>query len=446
MRIKRNILIVAAFAAAAITISSCSQDDTIVERQTDGAIGFAPLLKGAANTQTRMVADGKLYSGTNTEAWASCKMPPSFDVWAYTTKAGGTTDLYMGTQADGIKIKRAESYTATDKGWSGKIADSYYWGYDKQGEVTYWPAEELRFYAIAPAQEDVNSGKHVDADATVTSIITGWNFQNRLAYFTCDITNNNMEDILIGHKDQTATVGTPGTYSVNMDFHHALAKVTFKGKLDDNVNRNLRVEVKTIEICNLNSQGTCFINPASATASYNDPAGIIQWGSLSGTTFTPNTSTTNSVTTLRTYALDGSKKIGADPTDATATSVTESSVTYNTTVDFGTIMAIPQYIFGWDISGATPTAATAEGQTQTYIHIVYDIVKQNGVTILAANTDAYVPVPSGLLEAGKAYTYVLNFGLGNAVSGSSLGAPITFTVNSVTDWSDQTATNINLAN
>lgn len=464
MRINRNIMIVAAFAAAAITITSCSQDEMVGERHSDGAIGFAPLLKGATST-TRMVDADHSYGTVG-----SVKLPNNFDVWAFTSKDNMTAGkvLYMGMKDDGIKIKKAsETDDHTGLGWSHKDANNFYWGYENQGEVTYWPLDTLRFYAISPAFDTVNGYSATPSDPIIFDpvFLDG----DAKAYFSAKVTDNNMDDILIAVKNQKATIsGSSSDYAVPLVFRHALAKVTFKGQLNPVVNQNMRVEIRSMEITNVLSRGACSIDFDASNSDYHSPTGVIKWGSLTEAssvyTFTPNTYTTtpaasgtNYLSTYATYALDGAdKKIGADPTDATATSVTEgegdNAKTFYKTVDFGSIVVLPQYITAW--AGSDSNLAALNDNTTspvtnhgTFIKITYDLVSQRGVTILDAGKVAYVPVTSTLWEAGKHYTYTLLFGLGVKENGDPMGAPITFTVDSVTDWNTTgTASDITLGN
>ena len=468
MRIKKNIMIVAALAAAAVFTASCSQDETIDERQvpSKGAIGFMPNLKGATST-TRIVDSDHSYS-------SSSKLPNSFDVWAYTFRSSGSQILYMGADgenADGIMIKKATQAGVNELGWYG--SSDVYWGYDQQGEVTYWPAEPLKFYAIAPAFTTTMQR------VPVTPTISNPRFSSAGGYFDCKITDGNMDDILVGMKEQEAVIGSEASYNVQFSFRHALAKVKFKGKLNSNVNRALRIQISTIEICNILSEGTCFVDSASwksksgfAPKSASDySSGAIQWGKYESSTFTANvnseTDHTNHVKTWATYQLAGSKNIGFKSTSSnpnvSESSFTETvngdSVTFNSEVVFDSIVVVPQYITNWknkDLAGtetvqnAVKAEAGATSSVGTYIHIQYKLVSQNDVKILDGTStlvDAYVPLPTSLAwQPGYSYTYTLLFGLGNKADGTSLGAPITFSVG-VGTWTDSTSTsNINLAN
>jgi hypothetical protein len=431
-------------------------------------------MKGS--TSTRTVDADHTYGSNGT----STIYPGSFDVWAWTVGRAAGEILYMGDANDGIKIKKATTSTeATGIGWKEQNANSLYWGYDKAGEVTYWPAEKLRFFAVAPA---FGWTKGCTATTPAADPITkNPKFGEATGgYFDCKVTDDNMDDVLVGLIDQKATIGTSTSYNVNLQFKHALAKVNFLGKLDPNVNTNLRLQIYSIEVCNILSEGTCFIPSQAwdtstipvytgAATVYNDySSGAIQWGNLSGTTFTANvnsgTDHTNHLKTWASYQLSGSKNIGykdigtADPytTEWKETVNGVADVKFYNEVNFGSIVVIPQYITSWKnkaMSGtetAAAAAANAATSVGTYIHIQYTLVSQNDVKILDGTgenkVDAYVPLPADIAwQPGYSYTYTLLFGLGNKADGTTLGAPITFSVD-ITSWSNQTATNINLAN
>lgn len=436
-----KILFFAAVAAATLpTFTSCSQDESVDERLSSGAIAFNMVLDHS-NAQNRPTGT-RAASGTVVMDNSSFT---NFRVWAYDAKSLGTGDnnisdggaMYMGsTDAAGVLIKRSDSNTeGSSAGYKfGNVSQGKYWGYDQLADVKYWPKNYLQFLAIGPDGID---------NITYSMPATYSSGTNSFTYTAdaSDLTKH--KDIIVAAKRQAGSIGN---HNVDLTFKHALSQVIFLGKVGPN-QPNLHVRIYSVSLCNVNKTGK-FTIPLETNGSLSS---LIQshWGtpsSLSAYTIQPMSGETTNYIELTAN------------NDATQDGTTVSLMNGGSSDEYKAkdpLFLIPQAVTAWDYSSnyidgskeIVGAGTNAEGQadgTQTgaYLKINCAIYQVDGVPIVgsySASTytgeDVYVPLAVNW-NPGTKYIYTLNFGIGRNKYGVPLGAPITFSVSSVESWTD----------
>lgn len=289
----------------------------------------------------------------------------------------------------------------------------------------YWPSYELGFYAYAPT--DI-SGVSIDKDG------------KKIADFTPDKDVNKQIDLLVAYNTGTRAANeVPG---VALNFKHALSQIDVQAKCS---NPNIEIVVKSIRFVNVKTKGS-FTYPTQTTTA----------GNLDGC-----------------WAPGGDLSSGADYKASFEQSkeVTLESNPKSINSSKNNFMLIPQKLTKWVKNTATTGAYIAvlcrisskdgDAKTQLYPELA------SGGTNAAKFGSIIVPIDTNW-EAGKKYTYTLNFcGDGGGAGqvdpnpdttdpnvdpdpkpGSSggdpvLGNPIKFTV-TVENWTDAPVSEINL--
>ena len=435
-----KILFLTAVAAATLpAFTSCSQDESIDERLSSGAIGFNMVLDHS-NAQNRPTGT-RAASGTTVMDATSFQ---NFRVWAYDANVLGTESnsispggaMYMGsTNAAGVLIKRSDNNTTGANGYQfgTETSGGKYWGYDQVSDVKYWPKNYLQFFAIGPNGIDNITSYAMPATYDGTNTFT----------YTADASDlTKHKDIIVAAKRQAGTVGNS---NVALTFKHALSQVIFLGKVTPN-QPNLHVRIYSVSVCNVNKTGT-FTFPLETNGDLSTLAQS-HWGTLS----TPSTYTIQPMSSETTNYIE----LTANTSDVTQDGTTYSLMNGGTSDDDKAkdpLFLIPQTVSAWDYSsnyndgtkaivgGGTNADGQADGtQTGAYLKINCAIYQVDGVPIVgsySASTytgeDVYVPL-SVNWNPGTKYIYTLQFGIGRNQYGVPLGAPITFSVSSVTDW------------
>lgn len=290
----------------------------------------------------------------------------------------------------------------------------------------YWPSYELGFYAYAPTNI---SGVGISSDSKK---ITG---------FTPDKNVDNQVDLLVAYnkgtkKDNEAT-------GVELNFKHALSQIDVQAKCS---NENIEIVVKSISFVNVKTKGD-FTYPTNTTAVGNNLNGCWNQGSeLSG-------------------AADYKASFGQGQ------EVTLGSEVKSINPSNNNFMLVPQQLTKWVKTSVTNGAYIAvlcrisskDGERKTVLYPEPSTTGDNSTKF----GSIIVPIDTNW-EAGKKYTYTLNFcgdggGAGqvdptpdttdpnveqNPKPGSEggdpvLGSPIKFTVK-VENWVDAPAQNIDL--
>ena len=104
---------------------------------------------------------------------------------------------------------------------------------------------------------------------------------------------------------------------------------------------------------------------------------------------------------------------------------------------------IPQRIYAWDHDNVDADArkiTQADTDKKVYLEIKAKI-SQNGIYLLGSadnyeTTYAPLPTPDNEWKPEKKYVYTLIFGVGENAAGDNYGRPITFSVTSVSNWTE----------
>ena len=190
-------------AAAALTMSACSNDE-VIDVQRGEAIGFTAL----SNNATRATP----IESTNLKS-------TDFKVWGF-LKADNSTYV------NGVCIRYSDSK----------------WDYAQAWDVAYWPTGALDFYAVSPSTAG-------------TPNIT---YNARTINFTVDDNQATQKDLMYASKPNHAK--TNGA-TVPFFFKHALSQIVFKGQ---KALASLEVEVQGIKVHNLKNTGV-FTFPSTQT-------------------------------------------------------------------------------------------------------------------------------------------------------------------------------------
>ena len=207
----KKILTIAAVAALALTLASCTKE-TVIEAPAEEAISMSAFTPVATKSS---VLTGTVLSGYATD----------FIVNAYQ----GTTQFM--TNVD-IRFDSAKSA----------------WNYKQSSDTKYWPndesaAKKINFYAYAPVS---------DASMSVGS-------DNKSMTVTAPVDNASQNDILYAQtlncsKSDRQGDGTgDNSGKVKLTFKHALSQVNFAFKCE---NSNLTVTIKGVSIMNVANQAT----------------------------------------------------------------------------------------------------------------------------------------------------------------------------------------------
>lgn len=284
----------------------------------------------------------------------------------------------------------------------------------------YWPSYELGFYAYAPT--DISGVSIDNTGKKITGFTPGKNVDNQV-------------DLLVAYN--TGNRRNNETQGVELNFKHALSQIDVQAKCS---NPNIEIVVKSIRFVNVKTKGS-FTYPAQTTTA----------GNLDGC-----------------WAPGGDLSSGADYKASFEQTVTLTNSPKSINPSKNNFMLIPQQLTKWDKTSAANGA---------YIAVLCRISSKDGEqkTILYPESgdnatkfgSIIVPIDTNW-EAGKKYTYTLNFcGDGGGAGqvdpnpdtndpnvdpdpkpGSSggdpvLGNPIKFTVK-VESWTDAPVSEINL--
>ena len=228
----------------------------------------------------------------------------------------------------------------------------------------YWPSYNLGFYAYAPT--DI-SGVSIDKDG------------KKIADFTPDKDVNQQIDLLVAYNTGNRTANE--TSGVELNFKHALSQIDVQAKCS---NPNIEIVVKSIRFVNVKTKGS-FTYPAQTTTA----------GNLDGC-----------------WAPGGDLSSGADYKASFEQSkeVTLESNPASINPSNNNFMLIPQQLTKWVKNTAT---------TGAYIAVLCRISSKDGNTktqlypeLNGGNAEKFgsiiVPIDTNW-EAGKKYTYTLNF-------------------------------------
>lgn len=397
---KKVILFAAIAALTTVSFSSCSNDDDVVGA---GGAGAKSVMGFSGNVSSTISAklNAKATRGTATTTTNYLDQINDFQVLGYFADGSGKYVGDANNAAAGIVIDGDGSGT---------------WTYHVASQTQYWPSENLWFQAVTPA---------ADNSFTLANVVSGEGQPRLVANVTVPTEVTAQKDIMFAAIGNTGINNAASGAAVNLDFQHALSQVVFAGKV---ANPTITAVVSEITVCNVHNTGTVGYREALATlsaeatgsAASNFSVGLIE---------------------------------GADAAATVAARTMTTTEAKNLTNGNGALMMIPQTQAAW--THAAPEKAIDEA-TGSYLKIKCKVQDNNSGTWLIGNASGadefeYVYVPFDLTtvawELGKKYTYTLVFGNGAGgydENGDPLTnmVPITYTVQSVDNWTDVTGGDI----
>ena len=243
----------------------------------------------------------------------------------------------------------------------------------------YWPSYSLSFYAYAPT--DINSTSSATVNVTKDAqTITG---------FIPATTVASQQDLVVATNASVTPPSGNTITSVNLNFKHALSQIDVQAKC---ASENVTVKVLGVKFVNIGTKATLTF---SSTTDGNGT-----WSATSGTAaYMSGVSSTDDVVTL----------------GSTAKSIMATDEHF---------LMIPQTL-------TAATSLSSASQTGAYLSVLCQILVKQGSdneckAFFPSTTDtnkyAFAAVPlSGTWEAGKKYTYTLNFGDGSSSYGGGCG-------------------------
>ena len=229
----------------------------------------------------------------------------------------------------------------------------------------YWPKYDLGFYAYAPT--DI-SGVSIDKDG------------KKIADFTPDKDVNQQIDLLVAYN--TGNRRNNETQGVELNFKHALSQIDVQAKCS---NPNIEIVVKSIRFVNVKTKGS-FTYPTQTTTAGNLDGCWAPGGDLSG-------------------GADYKASFG----QGQEVTLTDSPTSINPSKN--NFMLIPQKLTKWEKTTTTGAyiavlcrISSKDGNTKTQL---YPELASGGDNA-AKFGSIIVPIDTNW-EAGKKYTYTLNF-------------------------------------
>ena len=335
-------------AAAALALSSCTQDE-MVSMQQD-AISYSVFAKN----QTRAA-----------DSYCAINLPEGFNVYA---KTSGENNLYI----NGDYIKKEGSSWVDQSG------------------TRYWPETgNLDFVA------HVNDEGKFNFNLTGQSTFDGYVINN-------DVTMQ--KDLMYAVNSGVAKSSTP----VSLNFRHALSQVCFKAQ---NQTSNLRITIKSVTVGHLNGEGTYTLPELNTDVNILDnnhnngitaePSGVNRgsWKFSDDQNLKSYTATVNG----------GSVQM--DPKSAEADNLTTNTQGHNVQSGWANVMMLmPQEQKAWDSTKKDLDGAYFKLNIMMEQSVVDDngIVTYNPVFGSDGNGYVYIPVTINWNE-GVRYIYTFNF-------------------------------------
>lgn len=292
------------------------------------------------------------------------------------------------------------------------------WKYVNDGEIRYWPNNNMDFYAYFPYSETgaVFADPKPADDAAVMTITN----------------ESGNQDVLFA-----STLDQPRVDRVDMQFHHAFSKIN--GIEIQIQNKYVTVEVKKIEVINTSTKGQVLVDKDGYAKYEADPEARVFDFSAAPVT----------ITKLNTY------NIGADQFKTLVKSTDNGYI-------FATNYATTNYVSGtnkklWDgtktgLGGLTTLEnlgqvclkltckVTTPSSAGDYYHV--GSTSDYGVMYIPISGSPITDINPAALLAGKRYTYkiIMKDNVGFDVNGNAILLPILFESTSVDDWDDVTVT------
>lgn len=402
-KIKNFVFLTLALIATAFTFSSCSETDDSVLAQADITNG-TPIRINASeigNWQTRA------------NSIERTSLLGSFGLYAFTHNAGENAyeNYFMGSEGKPVVYKRTLGNFSTN--------DTY-----------YWPEDTLDFVAVYPSNLTYSIGTYFTKRPNASVLDNGIPHSYINVNYTVSDKCDEQEDLLLAESDTLYKTKNNG--EVNLNFKHLLSRIRFAIAPPTN---GFHVEIQRITMPN--------VYAIYDGSNYQDSYGS------AGQAFKPGPSPSlKDMTIVDSY---DSKKVYNDTKSGNLFlfGIGHSNSSY--TNDIGYLMIPPQmYRKYWGCPSSFQIISTPEGTTFNNniglklrcriqdSHSKYIGVK-DGTAADDAWIDVYVPLPSMTFEAGKAYTFTLQYnGSGVDENGKSIINPINVKV-AVNEWNNVTS-------
>jgi hypothetical protein len=390
------------FAAAAMALAACSNDDTIAQYGGEEAINFRVLTTGMTRA-----ADAHFNAAND-----------AFKVSAFTT--GATSEAYF-----------TNIVFSTEDGSTFKAPNKYYWPNTKN----------LDFYAWAPSSLTASANNFDGIEVTPGATI------------------GSQPDFVYGVTKGWGTYDTPahnGKSGVALNFRHAESKVIIKIK---NTNNDLVFTVGNVSIGNLRGTETFTWNgvtdgatptaAATATTDGQYTSGTLTY--LNGTWTAASAQTTAYTVAMGEDDVDDVAE-GTQARNMFSGEVTTARDLTSTAANHEMIL-IPQVLAN---ASAYASADAGAAFTGAYIKAQLKIQQKSNNAYIAGAADTFVdalwPLPEGTWLPGHTYTYTVDIAGGgynptnkddNAALDPILGgAEIKFVTVTVDAWGADANTNI----
>lgn len=376
--------------AALFALNSCTNE--IIE---DGFVDKSNTISFNSSTpKSRAYTSGDVANTTTLQEG-------NFGVVGYSNNA-----LYLGTTS-----KAAE-----------QTYDSGNWNYANSDEIRYWPNNNMDFYAYFPFAE---SGDVFSAANTSDNVMT--------------ITNTSgNQDVLFA-----SALGQPRVDRVDLQFHHAFAKI---GGINIQIqNKDVTVEVNKVELINTSTKGQVLVDK-DGKASYGTSTEHRAKEMTSPVIITKATTYDASETyatlvnnddNAYIFATNGTETNFVSGTNTALWDGTKTALTGSTTLE-----TLGQVCLKLTCKVSTPSSIAGGkyyhvGADDAYGVMYIPISGSNIITSIDPN-DANKTA----LLAGKRYTYniIMKDNVGFNEKGEAILLPILFKSTSVDSWDDVTVT------
>lgn len=375
-------------AIAALAFASCSQDDDVtasVQPKDSKVITFNPSVLNAAGTRSTPVTPENYLTTMNDFAVFAVSSVDA-DVSNGVPNYHGDGEMFMGKLTDD---KMSDPVI---------IRKDYGWKYANPAEKAFWPKDkDVTFYAFSPA------------DTKISPIISEPAGRNAFVFnVTVPTEVYKQKDIMF------ATTTVKNGQTVNLEFKHLLAQVSFKAQTSNN---EIEAEVSEVKMANLRLQG-------SSSYMYKGAQSNLDLNQLKDGEY-------------------GDVALGLK----TPVRFNKSSGIISVTDNDGVAMVIPQVDRD---NGRLPfwVPGTPFSGTRYHYLAIRCKIKYKGKYVVGSDAEYGTIYQSfrPYWESGKKYVYTLDFnGAGYDENGNVILNPINYGV-SVTDWDaspGESAINVN---
>ena len=402
---RKNIFFFAALAAFGFVAQSCTNDDVQNGNEAPQAAQYIrfsnPLMDGMNATRA-----------ASTTAAVMNVADEEMDVIGYYANDVATAAQqgiqYVGVSDAPITLKYGTA-----------------WDYKNSADMSFWPGGDICFQAVYPST-------HTGVTVNPTAVAEKTPQLNRNVTIQSDAANQ--IDLVFG--DAVANSGTVG-----LVFKHGLSKIDFNAQM---LTSTMSARIKDVKIHNVHAQANVgFLGAVSGQKRDLSVSGY--------TALAAANSFDAGITEKAVAAYDADDNPLTDLMAAGGSLILMPQTTDLMTADSKAL--IP----AWSPAETTGTIeiANTAGTLATYFELDVYLDTQDG-TILLGSMDAsdpqnieytyakvYIPFQANWAQGTK-YTYTFQIGAGTGgykADGTPIFAPISYTVSSVTDWTDGGNTN-----